>query len=315
MSERIKALLADLRQTQKMSCIAESAELGDTDFVRAALEAWWARPQTAAEQIGIAQFFLLIDREEAIRRAESIPVEDDDAREALAEFWRAANPTPIVETVERLAEIEAALERDRRSVSYFRRLIELAEAYLRIGALDGVRRIVARYDERDRPRRGEADNELRLDPAYLTLARIMLDANDPDRGIKLVYDICNVGRKTEKPKLVIAVAAHAFAVFGERDEAARLADLHTDDDEILRELSRAWIAIDRARSYDRAFTCTSRITHPDVRASALLALARYAFRIDHGGHVPLPDDAPQPPPRARLLDGRDMVPVPRVRMK
>jgi hypothetical protein len=315
MSERINALLADLRSTTEGSHLAESTELGDTEFVRAHLEAWWARSTTPAERIGVAELLLRIDREEAIRRVESIAVEDDEAREALAEFQRAANPKPVVETAQDLAKREAEIEGERRLGSYWERLVGLAEAYLRIGALDDVRRIVARYDERDRPRRREAEDDLRLHPVYVTLARIMLDANDPQRAVKLVHDVCDVGRDSSDPKLV-ARAALAFAVFGERDEAARVADLVTSDDsDVLVDLVEAWIAIDRARSYDRAYACVQPITRPYRRATALLALARYAFRIDERGHVPLADDAPQPPPRARLLDGRDMVPVPRVRMK
>jgi hypothetical protein len=314
MSERINELLADLRQTTKGSHLAASTELG-AEFVRSHLEAWWTRATTSAERVGVAQLLLGIDRDEAIRRVEAIPVDDDELRETVAEFWRVANPTPVVETAQDLAEREVEIERERRLGSYWKRLVELAEAYVRIGALADARRVVARYDERDRPRRREAEDDLRLHPVYITLARIMLDANDPQRAVKLVHDICDVGRESSEPKLV-ARAALAFAVFGERDEASRLADLPTSDDtDVLASLVKTWIAIDRARSYDRAFACTSRITHPDVRASALLALARYAFRIDHAGHVPLADDAPQPAPRARLLDSTSMVPVPRVRMR
>jgi tetratricopeptide (TPR) repeat protein len=290
-----------------------SAELGDTDFVRAILDASWAEPKPADERIATARNFLLVDREEAIRRAESVQIDDEDARQALAKFWEAANPP--VETAERLAETEEAIERDRRSGSYEERLIELAEAYVRIGAFDDARRVVARYDERDRPRRREGNNDLRLDAAYLTLAKIMLDANDPARAIKLVHDICHVGRKSQKPER-IALAARAFGVFGERDEAARLAEsVASDDSDILVDLVHAWIAIDRARSYDRARTSVDRVTERARRAAALRALAGYAFRIDERGHVPLADDAPQPPPRARLLDGGSLVPAPRVRLR
>jgi hypothetical protein len=159
------------------------------------------------------------------------------------------------------------------------------------------------------------NNDLRLDPVYLRLANIMLDANDPARAIKVVHDICHVGRKSQKPER-IALAARAFGVFGERDEAARLAErIRADDNDVLVDLVHTWIAIDRARSYDRARASVDRVTERTPRATALRALARYAFRIDERGHVPLADDAPQPPPRVRLLDGSSMVPVPRVRMK
>jgi tetratricopeptide (TPR) repeat protein len=315
MSARIAALLVDLRRSTGDRYLEESVELGDNEFVRTHLEASWASADTVAQRLMVARIWLLLDREEAVRRAESVDIEDEEQREELAEFWRIANTKPAVETAEQLAATEAVIERERRMGSYWNRMIELAEAYVQVGAFDDARGVVTRYDERDRPRRREADDDLRLAPVYITLARIMLDANDPQRAVKLVHDICDVGRDSSDPKLV-ARAALAFALFGERDEAARLADLATSDDaDVLVDLVEAWIAIDRTRSYDRAYACVQPITRPYRRATALLALARYAFRIDHGGHVPLPDDAPQPPPRARLLDGSSMVPVPRVRMR
>jgi hypothetical protein len=88
----------------------------------------------------------------------------------------------------------------------------------------------------------------------------------------------------------------------------------SSDEAILEDLTQAWILIDRASSFDRARACAEQIVPPYARASILLTLARYAYRLDESGHVPLPDDAPQPPPRARLLDGFDMVPMPRVRL-
>ncbi len=112
MSERVKALLVELRDLTQLRELALSAELGDADFVRAILDATWAEPNPADERIATARNFLLVDRDEAIRRAESVSIDDEDARQALAKFWEAANPPD--ETAERLAEAERAIERDRR---------------------------------------------------------------------------------------------------------------------------------------------------------------------------------------------------------
>lgn len=315
MSARVTSLLADLRRSTMARHIDESIELGDTEFVRAHLETSWASASTSAQRLVVARIWLRLDRDEAIRRAATVAPDDDEAREALAEFWHTANETPVIETAAHLAETEAEIERDRRTGSYRTRLLALAEAYVRAGAFADATRIVARYDEHDRPRRREADDDLRLARVYIGLARIMLDANQPQLAIKLVHDVCEVGRQSSDSDL-IARASLAFAVFGERDEAARLAGAVTSDAaDVLVDLTEAWIAIDRVCSYDRAHACAQRITRPDPRATALLALARYAFRVDERGHVPLPDDAPQPPPRARLLDATSLVPVPRVRMR
>ena len=311
MSKRANAIMAEARQAcPDFDFLRETVGIGDIAAARTIIEERLAKSADTASAIMRTESYRLIESAaEVRRRLAAIPIArgDTKAKEALAEA-KAMLATPFVPRVFKP-----------------RGVVEIAEAHVKNGKLGPALRAVEKYDREDQARRKRWDEGRRLLPDYRNLALVAFAAGDPTYAHQLIYDICErprggliqervfAGGVMTAAPTTLALAARAFADFGERDEAERLAlEVPLDrglDPDVLYDLVLAWIVIDRAYSVDRALDCARHMQ--SGRCSALVLIAQYAHRIDDLGHVPLAKRAPQPPPRLPLLDAEgSMLPKP-----
>lgn len=314
MSKRANAIMAEARAALPgRDLLAVTVGIGDIAAARTIIEGRLATSTSAATTISLTTAFRAIESDaEVRRRLAAIPIERGDTKAKQA-----------------LAEAEAELAAPRVShVFKPRDVIETAEAHVQNGKLALALRAVEKFDRADQARRKKYDEGRRLLPEYRRLALVAFAAGDPVYAHELIYDICERprrglveervfagGRVTPTPA-TLALAARAFANFGERDEAERLATevplTRELELEVTADLVNAWIEIDRERSLDRALACARQIESDGARCQALVLVAQYAHRIDDLGHEPLADDAPQSPLRLPLLDSDGhMLPKPK----